>query len=334
MKRAKTLTTKKYIALARVSSKAQEAEGYSLDTQVEALQAYSAKQGGQIVRLWRIAETASKAEQRTSFREMLAYAQKFATDLDGLLVCKVDRAARNLSDYGRLLELESSHGVPLIAVTQPTQDTPAGRMARGSLALMAAFFTDQLSVDVKQGLARRVSDGWFPTVPPYGYRTERISSRSIVCKESGEAANVERIFRLYAYEYQTLDGVVQKLREEGRIYTAKQPHWIRSKVHRILRDRSYIGDAKFHGGWMPGKHPPLVNRVTFDRVQELLGDKIYRPQELTFAGELIACAHCGRRITGEIIVKKTTGKAYKYYRCAGYLAPGHPRIRLRSKPKS
>ena len=89
---------------------------------------------------------------------------------------------------------------------------------------------------------------------------------------------------------------------------------MRSKIHRILRDRSYIGDVKFHDGWVPGKHPALVNRVTFDRVQELLGDKIYKPQELTFAGELITCGHCGRPITGEVVIKKATGKAYRYYR--------------------
>jgi DNA invertase Pin-like site-specific DNA recombinase len=70
--------------------------------QEDALRAFAAREGGQIVRLWRIAETATKAERRTSFRELVAYAKKQADRIDGLLVYKVDRAARNMTDYGRL----------------------------------------------------------------------------------------------------------------------------------------------------------------------------------------------------------------------------------------
>jgi hypothetical protein len=47
---------------------------------------------------------------------------------------------------------------------------------------------------------------------------------------------------------------------------------VRSKVHRILRDRAYIGDVKYHGGWVPGRHKAIVDLTTFARVQELLGD--------------------------------------------------------------
>ena len=329
MKKKPTTATKKYIALARVSSREQEKEGHSLDVQEDALRAFAAREGGQIMRLWRIAETATKAEQRTSFREMLVYAKKNADQIDGLLVYKVDRAARNMTDYGRLMELESLHGIALIAISQPTQNTPAGRMARNMMAAMGTFFTEQLSVDVKEGLARRVREGWFPTVPPYGYRTERVESRSVVRTEPEEAENVKRIFHLYAYEHCTLDRVIEKLDAEARGYTATQPHWVRSKIHRILRDRSYIGDVKYHGGWVAGKHEAIIHRPTFDRVQELLGEKVYKAHELTYAGELITCGHCGRPITGETVVKKSTGKQYVYYRCTKYTAAGHPRVRLR-----
>jgi hypothetical protein len=133
----------------------------------------------------------------------------------------------------------------------------------------------------------------------------------------------------WRYGHCTLDMIGQKLKEEGRIYTAKQPRWARSKIHRVLRDRSYIGEIPFHGNWLRGKHEPIVDQATFARVQELLGNKVYKAQahSLPYAGELITCGHCGRSITGEIIIKKS-GKQYRYYRCCGYLATGHPRVRL------
>ena len=139
-----------------------------------------------------------------------------------------------------------------------------------------------------------------------------------------EADNVKHIFDLYANHGCTIDMVAARLNSDGRTYTAKQPHWVRSKIHRILRDRSYIGDLKWHGHWQPGKHVPIVDRQTFQRVQSLLGDKEYKAHELLYAGELIFCGHCGRPITGEI-VKKKSGKEYVYYRCARYTSKDHPR---------
>lgn len=124
--------------------------------------------------------------------------------------------------------------------------------------------------------------------------------------------------------------ILKRLEAEGRTYTQKQPAWVRSKVHRILRDRSYIGDIKYHDGWVPGRHEAIIDRHTFDRVQALLGVKIYKKNELTYGGELMTCGHCGRPVTGERVVKRH-GKAYVYYRCARYTAPDHPRVRLREE---
>ena len=321
---------RQFIALARVSSRAQEAEGYSLDAQAEALHAYAAKEGGVIVKLWKIAETASKSDRRVSFKELLSYAKSNSNSVDGLLVYKVDRAARNMADYGRLLDLEVTHGVPLIAIGQPTPDTPAGRMARNMMAAMGTFFAEQLASDVKDGLARRVRDGWFPTVAPYGYESRRVEGRSSVFVDRREAENVKHIFDLYAFHHCTIDMIVAKMQEEGRNYTPKQPKWFRSKIHRVLRDRAYIGDIKWHDEWQVGRHEKIVDRIIFDRVQALLGDKIYKAHELLYAGELITCEYCGRPVTGEI-VKKKSGKTYTYYRCARYTAVGHPRVRLREE---
>jgi hypothetical protein len=63
-------------------------------------------------------------------------------------------------------------------------------------------------------------------------------------------------------------------------------------------------------------------------VKVLLGEKVYRSHELTYAGGQIQCKHCNAIVTRESVVKKTTGKEYVYYRCSQYNAPGHPRVRL------
>lgn len=78
----------------------------------------------------------------------------------------------------------------------------------------------------------------------------------------------------------------------------------------------------------PGTHKPLVDRVNWDMVQVLLGEKVYRSHELTYASGLILCNHFNSVITGVSVVKKSTVKEYVNYRCSQHTAPGHPRIRL------
>lgn len=148
---------KQYLALARVSSREQEREGFSLEVQEEALARHAAAKGGEIAKLFRIAETATKPDERRAFRELLAYAKKNAERLSGLLFFKVDRAARNLFDYVELERLEAEYGLTVEYITQPTENTPAGRMMRRTLANMASFYTEQQSLDVRDGLSRRVA---------------------------------------------------------------------------------------------------------------------------------------------------------------------------------
>jgi len=320
---------KKYVALARVSSREQEREGFSLDVQVDGLNRYAERQGGTIVKLFRIAETASKKDERKTFKELVAYAKSHADELAGILFYKVDRAVRNIFDYVELERLESDHGLTFISVTQPTDNTPAGRMQRRTLANMASFFTEQQSLDVRDGLAKRIEKGHFIGRPPFGYRNVRIDGRSAAEIHPENGPKVRRIFELYAYHAQTLDSLVQRLANEGVAYTPAQTKFYRSKVHEILTDRSYIGEIQHQGQWHPGVHEPLVGRVTWDRVQTLLGNKVYRSHEMIYAGELIRCGYCGLPITGEKIVKKTRQgeREYVYYRCSRYNAAGHPRKR-------
>ncbi len=144
------------------------------------MRAYASRAGGEIVQFYKIAETASKKDERRTFKEMLAFVRKRAPELDGILFYKVDRAARNLFDYVELERLETDYEVPFISVSQPTDNTPAGRMQRRMLASMASFYTEQQSIDVRDGMKRRVESGLFSATPPYGYRNYRKDGRGLV----------------------------------------------------------------------------------------------------------------------------------------------------------
>lgn len=321
---------KQFVALARVSSREQEREGFSLEVQKDALERYAEGHDGIIVKLFKIAETASKRDERKTFKELVAYAKRHANELDGLLFYKVDRAARNLFDYVELERLESDYGVPFISISQQTDNNPAGRMMRRTLANMASFFTEQMAVDISQGINRRVQEGFFPGKAPYGYKNVRFNGRGVIELDAMAAANVRRIFHLYAYENHTINDIVERFAEEGINYRPSVARWSRTSVHNMLIDRAYIGEVGYRGGWYPGKHEPIIDRATWSRVQALLGNCQQVSHTMTYAADLIRCGHCGHKITGELKVKKLKHgtREYCYYRCTKYTRAGHPRIRV------
>ncbi|QDV85452.1 recombinase family protein [Planctomycetes bacterium TBK1r] len=324
---------KRFVALARVSSREQEREGFSLEVQHDALKRYAECNGGTIVKMFKIAETASKRDERKTFKEMIAYAKKHALEIDALLFYKVDRAARNLFDYVELERLESDYQVPFISISQQTDDNPAGRMMRRTLANMASFFTEQMAVDISQGIGRRVQEGLFPGKAPYGFSHIRVNGRRLIETNEAEATNVRHMFQLYAYGNCTLDGIVKRFKDEGVIYRADKTDWKRTSVHNMLNDRAYIGEIRYKGNWFPGNHDVLIDRATWDRVQTLLGNRQQVTHTLTFAGDLIDCGFCDHKITGEIKTKQTKSgpSEYIYYRCTKYNKPGHPRTRIKEE---
>ncbi|MCZ2342822.1 MAG: recombinase family protein [Bacteroidales bacterium] len=207
------ITKKKYISFARVSSREQEREGFSLDVQESGIQREVERRGGEVVKAFRVAETATRRDERIVFREMLAYAKQHLAQINGVIVYKLDRAARNLKDYLALEDLEEQ-GLDLIVITQPTENTPAGRMMRRTLATFAAFQTEQQSVDVREGQQRRVMNGLFMGAAPFGYRNVRVEKRGLVEVDPVEAAKLRRIFELYAYHRETLDSLIDRLDRE------------------------------------------------------------------------------------------------------------------------
>ena len=171
---------KQFVALARVSSREQEREGFSLEVQEEALRRYADQNDGEIVRLFRIAETASKTDERKTFPRIRRLRQEARPELDGLLFYKVDRAARNLFDYVELERLESEYGCAVHFSFAADREQSSRSDDAADAGQHGSFYTEQQSLDVREGLARRVKEGWFVGKAPYGYRNVRKDGRGIV----------------------------------------------------------------------------------------------------------------------------------------------------------
>ena len=97
-------TVAKAVAYARVSTKEQDKEGFSIPAQQKLLQNYALTQNMRIAAEFVDVETAKQAG-RTNFAEMVRYL-KAHPDVNVLLVEKTDRLYRNLRDWVTLDDLD------------------------------------------------------------------------------------------------------------------------------------------------------------------------------------------------------------------------------------
>src|ERR1043166_3065565 len=93
------------VLYARVSSKDQEKEGFSIPAQLRLLRDYAASKGFAIAHELTDVETA-KESGRTKFGQMLVYLKKHPSVCRTILVEKTDRLYRNFKDYGTVDELD------------------------------------------------------------------------------------------------------------------------------------------------------------------------------------------------------------------------------------
>jgi DNA invertase Pin-like site-specific DNA recombinase len=112
-----------------------------------------------------------------------------------VVVYKVDRLTRSLTDFAKLVELFDAHGVCFVSVTQAFNTTTSmGRLTLNVLLSFAQFEREVTGERIRDKIAASKKKGlWMGGVVPLGYRLEE---RKLYVDE-GEAATVRLIFDLY-----------------------------------------------------------------------------------------------------------------------------------------
>src|ERR1039458_9468702 len=140
------------VLYARVSSKDQEKEGFSIPAQQRLLREYALEKGLAITQEFIDVETA-KQSARAVFPEMLAYLKKHACRT--ILVEKTDRLYRNLKDWSTLDEL----GVTIHLVKENVIIGPDSRSSEqfvhGIKVLMARNYSLNLGEETKKGMLEK-----------------------------------------------------------------------------------------------------------------------------------------------------------------------------------
>ncbi|MBX3315744.1 MAG: recombinase family protein [Phycisphaeraceae bacterium] len=230
--------------------------------------------------------------------------QRLLTDIRGgrvdiVVVYKVDRLSRSLSDFARLMQTFDEHHVSFVSVTQQFNTTTSmGRLTLNMLLSFAQFEREVAGERIRDKIGATMRKGLFIVgQTPFGYRRPALGDpdpdNRVIRIVPEEAALVRRVYTMYL-EHRSLLTIAQTLNAEGlttRRWTSsrKRTHggrpWTNALLHRILTNPVYIGKIVHTRGshlpnakdraepviW-PGLHEPIIDQEMWDRVRAVMDE--------------------------------------------------------------
>jgi site-specific DNA recombinase len=295
------------LVYARVSSREQEREGYSIPAQRKLLADYARSHGYHVEREFIDVESA-KNPGRKEYGQMHALLESDPA-YRIVLVEKTDRLYRNRTDALAFEELIEKRGVEVHLVKE---GRVIGKDSRSQDKFMhdihvavAKHYVENLKEEVKKGMQEKAEQGFYPGRAPFGYKNSP-ATRSIEV-DPERARIIQRIFEMYASGRYSLTTLRKALLVETGVKIN------RAYLETILKNPFYIGRFLWRGVEYKGVHAPLISVELFQRVRDVFCGRNkpkYRKHQFAFAG-LLQCAFDGCTVTTE-----RQKARYIYYRCS------------------
>jgi site-specific DNA recombinase len=260
--------------------------------------------------------------------------------IDVVVVYKIDRLSRSLTDFAKLVEVFERHNVTFVSVTQQFNTTTSmGRLTLNILLSFAQFEREVIGERIRDKFAASRKKGiWMGGWPPLGYEVE---NRRLVAGER-EATIVRRIFDCFAKTGSALAvarelnaaGEVTKQRPSGNGGRGGKP-WTKGAVYKVLANRVYLGEAVHKGVAYPGEHAAIVDQRTWDKAHAVMAEPAHRRGAATRAqvpallkglifgpnGRPMSPSHTRRR-----------GRTYRYYVTREAISEGYETCPITSVP--
>jgi DNA invertase Pin-like site-specific DNA recombinase len=212
--------------------------------------------------------------ERPGLKRLLADIERGLIDI--VVVYKIDRLTRSLADFSKMVEVFERRAVSFVSVTQQFNTTTSmGRLMLNVLLSFAQFEREVTGERIRDKIAAAKRKGmWMGGVPPLGYD---VDNRLLVINE-GEAAVVRRIFEemltigspTQIAANLTAEGVTTKAWTTQDGQTRRGARIDKKYLHKLLRNRIYLGELSHKGNWYPGAHPAIIDHGLWGRVHEIL----------------------------------------------------------------
>lgn len=185
--------------------------------------------------------------ERPAVKRLLADIEKGVVDV--VVVYKIDRLTRSLTDFSRMVEVFERRGVSFVSVTQQFNTTTSmGRLMLNVLLSLAQFEREVTGERIRDKIAASKRKGmWVGGVPMLGYD---VISKKLVINEK-EAKLVQHVFRRFT-ELGSTTKLVRELQLDGATSNAdfaESERLFRLIVNGVFGDRERCcGGAGAGGG--------------------------------------------------------------------------------------
>jgi len=238
----------------------------TLEEQEAAIKTWCEEQRLELVQVF---EEASEADEEVQKREVLkAMRQAIEQDeANGVIVARYDRLCQSLVEGRWLTDGLLEKGKDFIALEERLNTATTEGL---HLFQMTLKFCQQERTWVQERqlskTQERVRAGHKPSSFNFGY--ER-NEEGVLVPVPEQADLVKQVFRLYE-ENQSVQKVVDFLNHELGARTRRGNKWTPKSLYNILTNVVYIGKVKWRGEVVEGRHEPLIEVQTFERVNLLL----------------------------------------------------------------
>ncbi|TLM98784.1 recombinase family protein, partial [bacterium] len=228
---------------ARVSSEKQDTD-LSLSAQLRALREYAARNGHIIAREYVDEAESGRSIDRPGFKQMVAASRQKSPPFDAILVWKLSRFARSREDSIVFKALLRKHGVQVVSITEPFEDTPTGKLLEAIIESLDEFYSANLGQEVLRGMRESASRGFYvASHTPYGYRRVKVrdgnKDRAMLEVDPHHASVVARIFKEFLGGAGIKD-IARALNTEG-VSAPMGKRWGNTTLYRILVNEAYTG---------------------------------------------------------------------------------------------
>lgn len=308
-----------YIYL-RVSTDEQATEGFSLENQKRACMDYARSHNYHVKRIFLDDGKSGRTTQRPAFQELLKAVDEFK--VDALIIYKIDRFARNVSDFRDTRKKIESKGLQMISVLEGNV-TQGSSLIANILASVAEWESDVNGQRTRDALTQKFREGWQPTPPPIGYRSVGGDRERKTCEPDPYTAPIiKELFELYSTgNYSIIE--IQDWLSERNIVSRSGTGLGHSVIHTILNNSFYYGWIRWHGEGKMGNHLPIISKDMYDTCQYVLAKHRNflmrrRIHDFLLRGFLY-CEQCGQRYTAEWHYNasklRARGGKIAYYHC-------------------
>ena len=252
-------------------------------------------------------------DSRAEFQRMIVDGDKHI--FEAVLVYQLDRFARNRYDSAINKARLKKNGIRVISARENISDDASGILVEGVLESMAEYYSAELSQKIRRGMKinaeKCLSNG---SNPGLGYTVDE--ERRFRIDLEGVAI-VREIFEMYASGKAVAE--ITKHLNDRKVKTSRGGAFNKNSLHRMLRNKRYIGTYVYKGVETPNGMPRIIDDELFDRVQHILDRNKAAPARTRGKEEYLLttklfCGYCREMMTGYGGTSKS-GKAYHYYAC-------------------